>query len=140
MHLSPPFRAEHVGSLLRPKALYEKRRALEAGECSACDLKSVEDQAVKHVLKLQQDVGIKTITDGEMRRFVGLSTPHVPGVEYSLRGYFFEGVFEKLEGMTYIPNRMFVSPLIHITPNSQHVRAHFHLQGKPRRRLLHLPP
>ncbi|KAF9568459.1 UROD/MetE-like protein [Agrocybe pediades] len=88
MHLSPPFRAEHVGSLLRPVPLFEKRKALEAGQCSAGDLRPVEDEAVKHVLKLQQDVGIKTITDGEMRR-----------------GYFFDGVFDKLQGMVYVPNR-----------------------------------
>lgn len=66
----PPFRAEHVGSLLRPKALYEKRQELEAGKCEAQDLKDVEDEAIKHVVKLQQDVGIKTITDGELRRLV----------------------------------------------------------------------
>jgi methionine synthase II (cobalamin-independent) len=71
VHLHPPFRAEHVGSLLRPKALYEKRQALEAKKCSPSDLKPVEDEAIKHVLKLQQDIGIKTITDGELRRLVG---------------------------------------------------------------------
>lgn len=71
VRLHPPFRAEHIGSLLRPKALYEKRQALEAKECSPSDLKPVEDEAIKHVLKLQQDIGIKTITDGELRRFVG---------------------------------------------------------------------
>lgn len=71
LHLHPPFRAEHVGSLLRPKALYEKRQALEAKECSLSDLKPVEDEAIKHVVKLQQEIGIKTITDGELRRFVG---------------------------------------------------------------------
>jgi methionine synthase II (cobalamin-independent) len=99
-HLRPPFRAEHVGSLLRPKALYEKRKELEAGKCAPTDLKTVEEEAIKHVLKLQQDVGIKTITDGEMRR-----------------GYFFEGVFEKLEGMTYIPNR----PIATFKPYIPHI-------------------
>lgn len=57
--------------MLRPKALYEKRQALEAKECTLHDLKPVEDEAIKQVLKLQQDIGIKTITDGELRRFVG---------------------------------------------------------------------
>jgi methionine synthase II (cobalamin-independent) len=71
IHLRPPFRAEHVGSLLRPKALYEKRQALEAKECSLSDLRPVEDEAIKHVVKLQQELGIKTITDGELRRYVG---------------------------------------------------------------------
>ncbi|PPQ87031.1 hypothetical protein CVT25_000008 [Psilocybe cyanescens] len=96
----PPFRAEHVGSLLRPKALYEKRQELEAGKCEAQDLKDVEDEAIKHVVKLQQDVGIKTITDGELRR-----------------GYFFEGVFDKLEGMTYVPNR----PIAAFKPYIPHI-------------------
>ncbi|KIM48267.1 hypothetical protein M413DRAFT_226748 [Hebeloma cylindrosporum] len=100
MHSRPPFRAEHVGSLLRPKALYEKRQALEAKECSLSDLKPLEDEAIKHVLKLQQDVGIKTITDGELRRV-----------------YFFEGVFDKLEGMVYMPNR----PIATFKPYIPHI-------------------
>ena len=70
VHLRPPFRAEHVGSLLRPKPLLEKRQALEAKKCALSDLKPVEDEAIKDVVKLQQDIGIKTITDGEFRRFV----------------------------------------------------------------------
>ncbi|KJA29413.1 hypothetical protein HYPSUDRAFT_61442 [Hypholoma sublateritium FD-334 SS-4] len=83
-----PSRASHVGSLLRPRYLFDKRKALEAGECLPDDLKPFEDEAIKQVLKLQQDVGIKTVTDGEMRR-----------------EFFFEGVFDKLEGMTYLPTR-----------------------------------
>lgn len=68
LHLSPPFRAEHVGSLLRPAALFQKREALENNLCSQQDLKDLEDDAIKHVVKLQKEVGIKTITDGEQRR------------------------------------------------------------------------
>lgn len=67
-----PSRASHVGSLLRPRYLFEKRKALEAGECLPEDLRPFEDEAIKQVLKLQQDVGIKTVTDGEMRRLVSL--------------------------------------------------------------------
>ena len=63
VHLRPPFRAEHIGSLLRPKALFEKRQQLESS-----DLKAVEDDAIKYVVELQRNVGIKTITDGELRR------------------------------------------------------------------------
>jgi len=111
VHLRPPFRAEHVGSLLRPKALYEKRQALEAKECFPSDLKPVEDEAIKHVLKLQQDIGIKTITDGELRRFVGRNHRSLSAFAHTSmhREYFFEGVFEKLEGMVHIPNRAFFS-------------------------------
>lgn len=68
IHLYPPFRAEHIGSLLRPAGLYEKRQLLERGLCARQDLKKVEDEAIKHVVKLQKDVGMKTITDGEQRR------------------------------------------------------------------------
>jgi len=115
VHLHPPFRAEHVGSLLRPKPLYEKRQALEAKECSPSDLKPVEDEAIKHVLKLQQDIGIKTITDGELRRFVGKKCRSLSASVHTtktLREYFFDGVFDKLEGMVYIPNRAFLFRLL----------------------------
>ena len=64
----PPFRAEHIGSLVRPEALFEKRLQLESKQCTLSDLKPVEDNAIKHVVELQRNVGIKTITDGELRR------------------------------------------------------------------------
>ena len=66
--LNPPFRAEHVGSFLRPKALLEKRRLFLAKNCSADELKSVEDDAVRRVVQLQRDLGVRTVTDGEQRR------------------------------------------------------------------------
>jgi methionine synthase II (cobalamin-independent) len=66
--LKPPFRAEHIGSFLRPKALLEKRALFHAKTCSANDLKIAEDDAIKHVVQLQRDLGIRTITDGEQRR------------------------------------------------------------------------
>ena len=68
IQLQPPFRAEHIGSLIRPKALFEKRQQLESKQCTLSDLKPVEDNAIKHVVELQRSVGIKTITDGELRR------------------------------------------------------------------------
>ena len=68
IHLQPPCRAEHIGSLVRPKALFDMRRQLESKQCTLSDLKPVEDNAIKHVVELQRDVGIKTITDGELRR------------------------------------------------------------------------
>ncbi len=74
LHISPPFRAEHVGSLIRPKDLFQKRSLVESHGCSLDELAIAEDAAVRHVLKLQQDVGIKTITDGEMRRYVCISS------------------------------------------------------------------
>src|SRR5882672_10519204 len=63
-----PFRADHVGSLLRPKALHEARARQKKGEISAEELKKAEDQHIRDVVKLQQDVGLQSITDGEFRR------------------------------------------------------------------------
>ena len=64
----PPFRADHVGSLLRPKALLEARTKFEQGKISAADLRAVEDEAIRHVVRRQEAVGLKSITDGEFRR------------------------------------------------------------------------
>jgi 5-methyltetrahydropteroyltriglutamate--homocysteine methyltransferase len=64
----PPFRADHVGSLLRPAALKEARAKHAAGELSAGDLKAIEDREIQRVIKKQEEVGLKSITDGEFRR------------------------------------------------------------------------
>jgi len=64
----PPFRADHVGSLLRPAALKEARERRAKGEISAAELKAVEDRAIEDIIKKQEDVGLQSITDGEFRR------------------------------------------------------------------------
>lgn len=64
----PPFRAEHVGSLLRPPALLAARAAAARGELDGDGLRAVEDDAVRDAVRLQQDVGLRTVTDGEFRR------------------------------------------------------------------------
>ncbi|SDH12582.1 5-methyltetrahydropteroyltriglutamate--homocysteine S-methyltransferase [Klenkia brasiliensis] len=64
----PPFRADHVGSLLRPPHLLEARGRFAAGELDAEGLRAVEDAAVDEVVRLQADVGLHTATDGEFRR------------------------------------------------------------------------
>ena len=64
----PPFRADHVGSLLRPPALLEARSAHEQGRISAAELRGQEDDAVRAAVRLQEDVGLRAITDGELRR------------------------------------------------------------------------
>ena len=63
-----PFRADHVGSLLRPAALLEARRLHAEGTLSAEELKTAEDDAIRAVIRKQEDVGLKSITDGEFRR------------------------------------------------------------------------
>jgi 5-methyltetrahydropteroyltriglutamate--homocysteine methyltransferase len=65
---SPPFRADHVGSLLRPQELLKAREELQAGKIDALKLRAVEDDAVRDVVKLQHDVGLQSATDGEFRR------------------------------------------------------------------------
>jgi len=64
----PPFRADHVGSLLRPPQLLEARARHAAGELDADGLREVEDSAIRDVVRLQQDAGLQTATDGELRR------------------------------------------------------------------------
>ena len=65
---SPPFRADHVGSLLRPVALKEARAKRARGEISAADLKAVEDREIERVIKKQEEAGLQAVTDGEFRR------------------------------------------------------------------------
>ncbi len=64
----PPFRAEHVGSLLRPPELLRARSECQAGRSSAAELRAAEDRAIGDAVKLQRDLGFQGITDGEMRR------------------------------------------------------------------------
>ncbi|HUB75474.1 MAG TPA: 5-methyltetrahydropteroyltriglutamate--homocysteine S-methyltransferase [Solirubrobacteraceae bacterium] len=65
---SPPFRADHVGSLLRPRALLDAREARAAGRIALGELRAVEDDAIRDVIALQRDVGLQDATDGELRR------------------------------------------------------------------------
>ena len=64
----PPFRADHVGSLLRPQALKEARARRAKGEIGAAALEAIEDREIAAAIRRQQDVGLKGITDGEFRR------------------------------------------------------------------------
>jgi 5-methyltetrahydropteroyltriglutamate--homocysteine methyltransferase len=66
--LNPPFRTEHVGSLLRPAELKEARAKRECREIDDAALKTVEDKAIERVIKQQEDAGLQSITDGEFRR------------------------------------------------------------------------
>jgi 5-methyltetrahydropteroyltriglutamate--homocysteine methyltransferase len=64
----PPFRADHVGSFLRPRRLLEAREHHARGELSAELLRAVEDDAIAEIVEFQEDAGLKSITDGEFRR------------------------------------------------------------------------
>ena len=64
----PPFRADHVGSLLRPPALTLARADHKAGRIGAEQLRAAEDEAIREVVRMQQEIGLQGITDGELRR------------------------------------------------------------------------
>jgi methionine synthase II (cobalamin-independent) len=80
---TPPFRADHVGSLLRTAPLKAARLMHERGEIDAAALKAVEDREIEKIITKQEDIGLKVVTDGEFRRafwnydFLGA----LPGVE-----------------------------------------------------------
>jgi 5-methyltetrahydropteroyltriglutamate--homocysteine methyltransferase len=65
---TPPFRADHVGSLLRPPEVLRAREDFAAGRIDAAAKRTVEDQAIRDVVRMQEDVGLQTATDGEFRR------------------------------------------------------------------------
>src|SRR5476651_981703 len=81
--MTPPFRADHVGSLLRTAPLKQARAKRERGEITGDQLKAVEDREIAAVIKRQEEIGLKAVTDGEFRRafwnydFLGA----LPGVE-----------------------------------------------------------
>src|SRR5437016_6502216 len=64
----PPFRADHVGSLLRTAPVKDARAKAAKGEISAADLKATEDREIARIIKKQEEVGLQSVTDGEFRR------------------------------------------------------------------------
>jgi len=64
----PPFRADHVGSLLRPKYLLEAREQWQHGRLPEEEFREMEDDAIRRIVQLQEDAGLQSITDGEYRR------------------------------------------------------------------------
>src|SRR5882724_4528560 len=66
--VTPPFRADHVGSLLRPAALLTARDDFAAGKIGAAELTAAEDAAIRDAVTLQEDIGLRSATDGEFRR------------------------------------------------------------------------
>lgn len=68
MKINPPFRADHVGSLLRPLALHKAREQFKQGQISKEQLRAAEDDAIREIVKIQERAGLRSITDGEQRR------------------------------------------------------------------------
>jgi 5-methyltetrahydropteroyltriglutamate--homocysteine methyltransferase len=79
----PPFHADHVGSLLRPRSLIEARHKVREGAMAAGELRTIEDSAIREVVRFQENIGLPAITDGEFRR-----------------GAFFSHFVKTVEGMT----------------------------------------
>ncbi len=77
----PPFRADHVGSLLRPKNLLDARAACAARGIDKAELRAIEDDAIRDVVRMQEDIGLQSATDGEFRR----TSWHMDFI-YQLRG------------------------------------------------------
>src|SRR3954453_14006093 len=65
---TPPYRADHVGSLLRPPQLLQAREDFKDGRIDADELRGIEDEAIRDVVRKQEQVGLRSATDGEFRR------------------------------------------------------------------------
>ena len=87
LHRNPPFRAEHIGSLLRSDKLLQKRADIDAGKASKSELKAIEDADIKDIVTTQLDLGFHAVTNGEYTRHL-----------------FFGTFWEGLEGMEEIHN------------------------------------
>ena len=112
---SPPFRADHVGSLLRPPRLLQAREDFAAGRISAADLRSVEDQEIPAAIRMQEQVGLQSATDGEFRR----ASWHMDFI-YALGG------ISKAPGNMAVKFRN-ASGEIEFTPASIHVDGKIHI-------------
>ena len=112
---TPPFRADHVGSLLRPPELLKARQDFEAGRIDAAELRGIEDQAIRDAVSLQHDVGLQSATDGEFRR----QSWHMDFI-YSIGG------IEKAPGDIKVQFRN-ADGVIEWTPAAIHVGEKLHL-------------
>jgi 5-methyltetrahydropteroyltriglutamate--homocysteine methyltransferase len=113
----PPFRADHVGSFLRPRALLEARERHAKGEINGEALRVVEDAAIRDIVRFQEDLGLRGITDGEFRRT-----------------YFHIDFLTQLEGVetkggiaisfhSNAGNVDFAPPVMQVTKKVRHVKA-----------------
>ena len=66
--MAPPFRADHVGSLLRPQELKDAFREASQGKIDEKELSDMKDRAIRDAIRMQESVGLQSITDGEFRR------------------------------------------------------------------------
>src|SRR4029453_3623122 len=113
---APPFRADHVGSFLRPKALLDARDQHQKGAISKSELRDAEDRAIRDIVRFQEDLGLLGITDGEFRRtyFHIAFLEQIDGVE--TRG----GISTSFHSASGEVN--FAPPVMHVTAKLRHSR------------------
>jgi 5-methyltetrahydropteroyltriglutamate--homocysteine methyltransferase len=113
---TPPFRADHVGSLLRPPELLRAREELGRGRMTPVELRAIEDEAIGDVVKMQEGVGLRSATDGEYRR----ASWHMDFI-YQIGG------IEKAAGNLAVQFRN-EKGVIEFTPAALHVKEKLHLE------------
>jgi 5-methyltetrahydropteroyltriglutamate--homocysteine methyltransferase len=111
----PPFRADHVGSFLRPSALLQAREQFKAGQIPRAALRAAEDDAIRDIVQLQEDIGLQGVTDGEFRRtyFHVDFLERLAGVE--VKG----GIAVRFRGRAGTVD--FAPPVMHVTGKVRHV-------------------
>ncbi len=128
----PPFRADHVGSILRSEPIKTARAKHEKGELRAAELKQVEDREIEKIVRKQEDAGLKLATDGEYRRswwhldfFWGLdgvekiTLPHgikFRGVETRPEGYKITGKLDFPSDHPMLEHFRFLKSVARVTP------------------------
>jgi len=113
---TPPFRADHVGSFLRPPELLDARAKRQRGEINAAQLRQVEDRAIREIVRLQEQWGFQGVTDGEFRRtyFHVDFLEQLEGVE--VRG----GIAQRFHGAKGEVD--FAPPVMHVVGKLKHVK------------------
>jgi len=103
---TPPFRADHVGSLLRPAAVKEARAKHAAGTLAAAELHAIEDREIERLVRKQEEVGLQLVTDGELRRswwhfdfYAGLDGVELYEADHGIQ---FAGVATKSQGLRVV--------------------------------------
>jgi len=113
---TPPFRADHVGSFLRPAELLAAREKFQKGAIDRATLRAAEDKAIRDIVKFQQDLGLRSITDGEFRRtyFHIDFLEQLDGIE--TRGGMTAHFHSKQGDVDFAP------PVLHITGKVRHAK------------------